>query len=96
MAFITETAYQYYNTSQKFTATASQTDFTLTFDPLPTAKSKFVIFVNNSEIDDDLYSYNNSTGVITFTVGRTLNDIVIVKLKDQKLGSYRYISKQPN
>jgi hypothetical protein len=92
MAFITETAYQYYNTSQKFTATASQTDFTLTFDPLPTAKSKFVIFVNNSEIDDDLYSYNNSTGVITFTTGRTLNDVVIVKLKDQKLGSYRYTS----
>lgn len=92
MAFITETAYQYYNTSQKFTATASQTDFTLTFDPLPTAKSKFLIFVNNSEIDDDLYSYNNSTGVITFTTGRTLNDVVIVKLKEQKLGSYRYIS----
>ena len=101
MAFITETAYQYYNTSQKFTTTANQAAgsnhadegvYTLTFDPLPTAKSKFLIFVNNSEIDDDLYSYNNSTGEITFTTGRALNDVVIVKLKEQKLGSYRYIS----
>lgn len=101
MGFITETAYQYYNTSQKFTTTANQAAgsghadegiYTLTFDPLPTAKNKFLIFVNGSEIDDDLYSYNNSTGEITFTTAKTLNDVVIVKLKEQKLGSYRYIS----
>ena len=101
MGFITETAYQYYNTSQKFTTTANQAVgsghadegiYTLTFDPLPTAKSKFLIFVNGSEIDDDLYSYNNSTGEITFTTAKALNDVVIVKLKEQKLGSYRYIS----
>ena len=101
MGFITETAYQYYNTSQKFTTTANQAAgsghadegiYTLTFDPLPTAKSKFLIFVNGSEIDDDLYSYNNSTGKITFTTAKALNDVIIVKLKEQKLGSYRYIS----
>jgi len=31
MGLITETAYQYYNTSEKFTTTANQTAFTLTF-----------------------------------------------------------------
>ena len=45
MGFITQTHYQYYNTSQKFSATAGQTGFTLTFDPLPTADSKFKIFI---------------------------------------------------
>lgn len=92
MAFITETAYQYYNTSQKFTATANQTLFDLTFDPLPSAESKFTIFINGSEIDDDLYTYNNSTGRITFSLGRAAGEVVLVKLKQQKLGSYRYIS----
>ena len=92
MAFITETAYQYYNTSQKFTATANQTLFDLTFDPLPSAESKFTIFINSEEIDDDLYTYNNSSGRITFAAGRAAGEVVVVKLKDQKLGNYRYIS----
>ena len=95
MAFITETAYQYYNTSQKFTATALQTEFLLTFDPLPSLKADFLIFINGSEIEDDLYSYSNTgvnAGKVIFSIGRTAGEIVIVKLKKQKLGNYRYIS----
>ena len=95
MGFITETAYQYYNTSQKFTATALQTQFPLTFDPLPSLKADFLIFINGSEIDDDLYSYSNTgvnAGKVIFSIGRTVGEIVIVKLKKQKLGNYRYIS----
>ena len=38
MGFINQTQYQYYNTGQKFIATADQTEFQLTLDPLPTAK----------------------------------------------------------
>ena len=92
MGLITETAYQYYNTSEKFTTTANQTAFTLTFDPLPTAKSEFIILINGSEIDDDLYSYSSPT--ITFSTGRSAGETLIVKLKNQKFGSYRYISMQ--
>ena len=92
MGFITETAYQYYNTSQKFTANALQQNFDLTFDPLPSLKADFLIFINGSEIEDDLYGYDPNTGRINFTLGRTAGEIVIVKLKKQKLGNYRYIS----
>ena len=94
MGFITQTHYQYYNTSQKFTATAGQTVFTLTFDPLPTAESKFKIFINTAEIDDNLYTYNAGNGQITFSSGRTAGDVLIVELTDQKTGDYRYISLQ--
>jgi hypothetical protein len=94
MGFITQTHYQYYNTSQKFTATAGQTVFTLTFDPLPTAESKFKIFINTSEVDDNLYTYNASNGQITFSSGRTAGDVLIVELTEQRTGDYRYISLQ--
>jgi len=99
MGLITETAYQYYNTSEKFITTANQAVgsghadegiYTLTFDPLPTAKSEFIILINGSEIDDDLYSYSSPT--ITFSTGRSAGETLIVKLKNQKFGSYRYIS----
>ena len=40
MGFINQTQYQYYNTGQKFTATANQTEFLLTLDPLPTGEWK--------------------------------------------------------
>lgn len=92
MGFITQTHYQYYNTSQKFTATASQTVFTLTFDPLPTAESKFRIYINDEEIDDNLYTYNSSNGEITFSSGRTAGEVLVVTLTEQRSGNYRYIS----
>lgn len=101
MGLITQTAYQYYKNSEKFITTANQAAssghadegvYTLTFDPLPSAESKFFILVSGNEIDDNLYSYNSSTGAITFTTGYAVNTEVIVKLKASSLGNYRYIS----
>ena len=92
MAFITQTHYQYYNTGQKFTATANQTVFTLTLDPLPAAEADFIILINDSEVDDNLYTYNASTGAITFAAGRAVGDILKVNLTNPNTGDYRYIS----
>ena len=96
MAFITQTHYQYYNTGQKFTATANQTQFLLTLDPLPTAATKFIVFINNTEVDDDLYNYSqtgSNAGKVIFTSGRTAGDIIEVKLTNPVIaGNYRYIS----
>jgi hypothetical protein len=101
MGLITQTAYQYYKNSEKFITTANQAAssghadegvYTLTLDPLPSAESKFFILVSGNEVDDNLYSYNSSTGAITFTTGYAVNTQVIVKLKASSLGNYRYIS----
>ena len=94
MGFITQTHYQYYNNSQKFTATAGQTVFTLTFDPLPAAEANFIIYINNLEIDDNLYTYNSGNGQITFSSGRTAGEVLIVEFVTQRAGNYRYISLQ--
>ena len=56
MGLITQTNRQYYNNSQQFTATNGQTVFALTFTSLPTAESEFIIRINGSEVDDDLYT----------------------------------------
>ena len=91
MGLITKTHYQYYNNSQKFTATANQTVFELTnFDPLPSAESEFIIRINGSEVDDNLYTYSSPN--ITFSSGRTAGDVLIVELLNRKHGGYRYIS----
>ena len=92
MGFITQTHYQYYNNSQKFTATAGQTVFTLTFDPLPAAEANFIIYIDNLEIDDNLYTYNSGNGQITFSSGRTAGEVLIVEFVTQRAGNYRYIS----
>lgn len=96
MAFINQTHYQYYTPGQKFTAIANQTEFLLTLNPLPTAKSKFIVFVNNVEVDDDIYSYSqsgNNAGKVIFTQGRSLGDIIEIKLISPIIaGNYRYIS----
>jgi len=101
MGLITQTAYQYYKNSENFITTANQAAgsghadegvYTLTLDPLPSAESKFFILVSGNEVDDNLYSYNSSTGAITFTTGYAVNTQVIVKLKASSLGNYRYIS----
>ena len=94
MGLITQTNRQYYNNSQQFTATSNQTVFTLTFASLPTAESEFLIRINGSEVDDDLYTYNSGNGQITFGSGRTAGDIVLVILLKQKHGDYRYVSLQ--
>jgi len=96
MGFINQTQYQYYNTGQKFTATANQTEFLLTLDPLPTSKSKFDVFINNTEVDDDLYSYSQSgsnAGKVIFSAGRAAGDFIEVFLSNPVIaGNYRYIS----
>ena len=71
MGLITQTHRQYYNNSEQFVATSNQTVFTLTFDTLPSAESEFIIRIDGSEIDDDLYTYNSGNGQITFSSGRT-------------------------
>jgi len=94
MAFINQTHYQYYTPGQKFTATANQTQFLLTLDPLPTAESKFIVFINGLEIDDNLYTYTSSgsnAGKIIFSSGRTAGELIEVKLTTPS-GGYRYIS----
>ena len=98
MGFINQTQYQYYNTGQKFFATADQTGFQLTLDPLPTAKSKFLVFVNGTEVDDNIYNYSASgsnAGKVIFTFGnqRAAGDEVEIKLVNPIIaGNYRYIS----
>ena len=94
MGLITQTHRQYYNNSEQFVATSNQTVFTLTFDTLPSAESEFIIRIDGSEIDDDLYTYNSGNGQITFSSGRTAGEIVLVVLINRKHGDYRYISLQ--
>ena len=87
----TTTAEQYYNSSQKFTATSGQTEFTLTVSNLPSAETDFIVYVQGTEVNRSTYTYDNSTGVITFSSGQTLNDEVLVEFIDRSLGDYRYI-----
>ena len=85
----TTTAEQYYNSSQKFTATASQTVFELTVSNPPSSIDDFIVFVNGVEALKNTYSYSSPN--ITFTSGRSVNDVVIVEFIDRSLGDYRYI-----
>ena len=85
----TTTAEQYYNSSQKFIATASQTVFSLTVDNPPASTDGFLVFVNGVEALTNTYSYSSPT--ITFNSGLTEDDIVIVEFVDRSLGDYRYI-----
>ena len=68
----------YYQQSQSTFSTepnGSQRAFTLTtvfFPSIPSAKTDIRVFVNSVEIDTDNYSYDGSTGVITFS-GNTNN-----------------------
>ena len=60
MPLFTGTQQQYYDNSQSFTATANQTVFTLTFNPLPALETEFVVFVNGSQINSNTYSYSGT------------------------------------
>ena len=90
MGLINQTAYQYYTTSEKFTGDGSETEFTLSFDPAPSTISDFIVYVNGNEIDDDLYSYSSS--VLTFDTAPLVGSNIVVTLKNQRLGNYRYIA----
>ena len=92
MALITQSEREYYEGHQLFTGNGSTTTFTLTFTPLPTAESKFRVFIDGTEQDDDLHSYNSSTGVVTFTSAPANNAVIKVQLENPNTGNYRYIS----
>ena len=96
MGFINQTHYQYYTPGEKFTATANQTEFQLTMDPLPSNKSFIIVFINGSEVDDNIYNYastGSNAGKVIFTTGnqRAAGDVVEIKLTTP-VGGYRYIS----
>jgi len=89
MALLQETQYQYYESSQVFVATTNnKTQFTLTFDPIPSDANKFLVFVNSIEQTSG-FTYAN--GVLTFASDLNVQDVVTVELKDKNLGKYRYI-----
>ena len=92
MALITQSEREYYEGHQLFTGDGSDTTFTLTFATLPTAESEFRVFLDGVEADDDLHSYNSSTGVITFSTAPGDGVIIKVKLEAANIGNYRYIS----
>ena len=92
MGLITQTAKEYYTVANNFTGDGSTVNFTVTFDPLPSAESEFIVYQAGNEIDDDQYTYNSSTGVVTFTTAPTNNTAIQIKLKNIKHGSYRYIA----
>ena len=92
MALITQSEREYYEGQQLFTGDGSEDDFTLTFTPLPTAESKFRVFIDGSEVDDDLHTYVAGTGVITFTTAPADGAAIKVLLQTPNTGNYRYIA----
>ena len=94
MALFTGTQQQYYNNSQSFTGDGSDTTFTLTFSPLPTAEAQFDIFFDEVQQNNNLYSYNSGTGVITFTTAPADGVAIVVKQTtfDEQLGNYQFIT----
>jgi len=90
MGLLQETSYQYYEGSQVIVASAGQQNFVVLLDPLPKNAEKFLVSVNDIEIVSSNYTYNSSTGLLTFTTGLNVNDVVLVDLKNKSLGKYRY------
>tara|TARA_R100000231_G_scaffold81622_1_gene62505 strand:- start:47 stop:1132 length:1086 start_codon:yes stop_codon:yes gene_type:complete len=92
MGLITQTAKEYYTVANNFTGNGSATTFTVTFDPLPSTENEFIVYQGGNEIDDDQYTYNSSTGVVTFSSAPANGTAIQIKLKNVKHGSYRYIA----
>ena len=92
MSLFTGNQRQYYDNSQEIVASANQTAFTFNFSPAPATASDFDIFVNGSEVSASTYSYNNN--VVTFSSGRAVGDIVVLKqiTFSEELGNYQYIN----
>ena len=83
----TVTEENYYNGSQTFIADGSTSDFTLTFETLPTA-SQVRVYVNNSEIT----TFSIFRDTITISSTLVANDVIKVDLLDKTFGSYQYTS----
>ena len=93
MALITQSEREYYEGYQLFTGDGTEDAFTLTFTPLPTAATKFRVYYDGLEQDDDgVSSYSSSTGVITFGSAPADGVIIKVQLETANTGNYRYIS----
>jgi len=111
----TTTHYQYYNQQNKWLGSEGTTSgsipraiftFPTDFTHKPSSESDFTITLNGDEQDRDNYTYDSSTGAITFTkktinnvttdlsVSNTIaaDDTIIALLTTQVLGDYRYIS----
>tara|TARA_R100000654_G_scaffold478_4_gene1736 strand:- start:6921 stop:8024 length:1104 start_codon:yes stop_codon:yes gene_type:complete len=96
MPLFTGTQQQYYDNSQSFTATANQTVFTLTFDPLPAIETEFIVFVNGNQINSNTYSYAGNTGGTAGQLtlpAQAAGNIVLVRqiTENELLGNYQYI-----
>ena len=50
MGLITQTAKEYYTVANNFTGNGSTVNFTVTFDPLPSAESEFIVYQGGNEI----------------------------------------------
>lgn len=83
----TVTEENYYNGSQTFIADGSTSDFTLTFETLPTA-SQVRVYVNDSEIT----TFSIFRDTITISSTLAANDVIKVELLDKTFGSYQYTS----
>ena len=92
----TTTAEQYYSLSQKFTTTSAQVtsgEYQLTVQDLPDSIDGFIIEDDGTEVDQSNYSYNATTGLITFSSSLpALSSVVTVKFVDRSLGDYRYVT----
>jgi hypothetical protein len=96
MANQTLTNEGYYRSSQTFLGNGSGTTFTLTtahFDPLPTTEGEFSVYIDNTIQIASTYSYNNATGVLTFTSAPAIRATISVELGayDRGFGSYQNI-----
>ena len=84
MGLINVTQQAYYSQSQQFTATGSSNTVTITTVYFPTlpAVGSIAVFIDGKEINKGNYSYNASSGVVTFT-GNTSNADVITFTSSQ-------------
>lgn len=94
MGLITETNREYYNLEQTFTGTGVQTDFILTFDPLPTSESDFKVFIGGSEQATSTYVFPKSgtSNTIAFDTAPADAAQITVVLNTSSYGKYQYIS----
>ena len=78
MGLINVTQQAYYSQSQQFTATGSSNTVTITTVYFPTlpAVGSIAVFIDGKEINTGNYSYNASSGVITFTGNANNTDVI--------------------
>ena len=85
---------QYYDNSQTLVSTGAAALPALTFSPLPAIEADFDVFINGSEINSNLYSYNANNGVITMNSALAAGTSVLVQqiTPNEQLGNYQYVA----